>query len=320
MLQKAYQDMAQFLATAQDLLIIGHRDPDMDCVGSMLGLYHLFDGKAKNWQLALKDEVGNYMSYLPGFDIIKSPDQVQNIAAIVYVDCSDKARAGGAWLDAYDHLPAYCIDHHVSNNFTGQICLLEASASSAGEVVYKLGQVANLSLNQSAAICLYSAIVSDTGCFRYSNTSSETLAIAAKLLEFDIDTEQIRIALFESRDPKNMAMLGLALTHMTILAEGRLVYTYISAADMAAHQASKADLHDITNFTLMHEGCQIGIFFQECEQKIDISMRCRSAYRVDILASDLGGGGHKLAAGAHLDGDLDTIITMVINKALQLLK
>jgi phosphoesterase RecJ-like protein len=316
-----YQEFFEFLSSCDDLLLTGHHDPDADCVGAMLGLYHICDGARRGWVIALEDEIPPNLHYLPGVELIVRPASITaRPTAVLLMDCGEPQRASHGWLDAYAGLPFYCIDHHISNDFNGELSIVEPRASSTGEIVAALGEAAGLPFSMEAATCLYSAIVSDTGSFRYENTTPRALEIAARLLRLGVEMEQVRINLFESRSPSGMAVLQMAFRNMQIIAEGKLCYTFVSLEEALAVQAKVADFSNITNFTLLLDGVKIGLFFEEYSDYVKVSLRSRRGIRVDKLAQALGGGGHMLAAGCYLPGSLENALPHVLEKALETLK
>jgi phosphoesterase RecJ-like protein len=255
--------------------------------------------------------------FLPGIErIVRPADIVAQPAAVLLVDCGEVRRASRGWLNAYSSLPFYCIDHHISNDFAGDLAIVEAEASSAGEIVAALSEAAGWLINNEAATCLYSAIVSDTGCFRYENTTPRAMEIAARLLRLGVNTEQVRIKLFESRSPSGIAVLQAAFRNLHFVAGGQLCYSFVRHEEAQAAQATAADLHNIANFTLMQAGVKIGLFFEEYSDHVKVSLRSRTGLRMDILAQSLGGGGHIRAAGCKIAGNLDNVLPQVLDKAM----
>ena len=315
-----YIEMAGVLQGCKDLLITAHHDPDADCVGAILGLWHLFAGEQHGWTMVLEDEIPPNLKYLPDCGRIVHPaDIVVQPQAVLLVDCGEPDRVSRGWLDAYYNLPFYCIDHHVSNVFRGELALVERDASSTGEIVAAMGEAAQLPVNIQAASCLYCAIVSDTGCFRYENTTPRSLEIAAKMLRKGVDMELTRVHLFESRSPAGMIVLQAAFRNMQFAADGALCYTFVRHEEAAAVQAVAADYNSIANFTLMRSGVKIGLLFEEYDNDVKVSLRSRQGLRMDKLAHALGGGGHVRAAGCRIDGNLETVLPLVLEKALEMI-
>ena len=316
-----YLQMTDFLLNCKDLLLTAHHDPDADCAGSMLGLYHMFGGADRGWIMALEDDMPPNLHYLPGSELIIRPQQIaRRPAAVLLVDCGELRRVSRGWLDPYIDLPFYCIDHHASNEFKGELAVVEQEASSAGEIVAALGEAAGLPLDLQSANCLYSAIISDTGCFRYENTTPRALETAARLLRLGVDKEQIRIHLFESRSAAGMAILQAAFRNMHFAAGGSVCYSFVRYQEMLDAQATAADLHNIANYTLLQAGVKIGLFLEEYDGYVKVSLRSRQGLRMDKLAQSLGGGGHIRAAGCTLNGDFASALPQVLEKAFKMLE
>ena len=315
-----YQQFLDALLRCNDLLITAHHDPDADCIGSMLGLYHLCGGKERGWIMALEDDIPLNLRYLPGWELIVRPADISTQpTAVLLVDCGEQCRVSRSWLETYSNLPFYCLDHHVSNEFKGELALVEPYASSSGEIVAALAEATGLTLDCEAATCLYSAIVSDTGCFRYENTTPRSLAMAAKLLEQGVNMEQVRVKLFESRSSAGMAVLQTAFRNMQFTADNKLCYSFVRYEEAQAVQAVMADFHNIANYTLLKSGVKIGLFFEECSDYVKVSLRSRQGLRMDKLAQALGGGGHMRASGCLINGSLEIALQQVLEKALEML-
>ncbi|MCL1975431.1 MAG: DHH family phosphoesterase [Firmicutes bacterium] len=315
-----YRQMADFLLNCENLLLTAHHDPDADCIGSMLGLYHVAQGAKHGWTMVLEDKIPANLQYLPGSENIICPaDIVAQPQHVLFLDCGEVSRVSRGWLNAYLNLPFYCIDHHVSNSFSGVLSLLEQNASSTGEIVAAMCDAAEIALNIEAATSLYTAIVSDTGCFRYENTTPRALEIAAKLLRQGVDMEKARVQLFESRSAAGMVMLQIAFRNMCFTAQDRICYSFVSYADAKAVQATASDLNNIANYTLLRAGVKIGVLFEEYEHSVAVSLRSRQGLRMDKLAQSLGGGGHIRAAGCLIEGNLDAVLPQVLDKALAMI-
>jgi phosphoesterase RecJ-like protein len=315
-----YLRMAEFLLGCDDLLLTAHHDPDADCIGSLLGLYHIFNGFKRGWLIILEDEIPQNLCYLPGVEIIMRPQGIDRLpSAVLMVDCGEFRRVSNGWLESYADLPVYCIDHHVSNEFKGELAVVEPDASSTGEIVTAMCDAAELPVCIDAATCLYSAIVSDTGCFRYDNTTPRALETAAKLLRMGVDMEQVRIKLFESRSIAGIAVLQAAFSNLTFIADGRICYCFVRFNEIVSSGAVRADLNNITNFTLMRDCVLIGLFFEEYSDIVKVSLRSRGNLRMDKLAQVFNGGGHMHAAGCSISGDLDSVLAQVLDKATEFL-
>lgn len=308
-----YSAMLQVLQNQRNMLLLGHEDPDCDCLGSLLGLYLTFGGAEKNWQIVAKDTPPENLLFLPGISSIKHPDEIDWPAydAVMLVDCGEAKRTGD-YLE--QHLPGkkfYCIDHHMSNSFAGDLAVVDAGAAAAAEIIADICLSHNIAISDDAALNLYSAISADTGGFRFPSTSKRTLSIAAALVE-QVDLELVAVKLFEDCSLANLKLKGCCLENMQVDAGGKLAYTWISIEEMRRYSATVMDCHDIVNNTLKLRGVKFGLMFEEHEGFVKMSFRSRKDYRVDELARRLGGGGHMRAAGCKMDGALPQVMPVVL--------
>jgi len=313
-MKQNYRQMIDILKNTKNLLITGHQDPDGDCIGSMLGIYYAFDGKNKSWQLVLQDEMPVYLNFLPGFAEIKSPqDIVVKPDAVLLLDCAEAKRAGANFLDGYvGKVPFYAIDHHPAQDCACDFTIIEDEASATGEICAAIIEEAGMPYNQEIAMALYSAIVSDTACFRYLNTTPRCFEIAARLLESGIDLETVRINLFENNSLASMHMLAVALQNLEVSKDGLVAWMKVDQASKQLYKAKDGDLSKIINYALSIQGVKIGVFFQEKEGEVKVGLRSRRGYSVDGIARSFGGGGHIMAAGCTLAGTLDEAYKQVL--------
>ena len=315
-----YQDIINILQNQHDMLLVGHEYPDGDCLGSVLALYEIFGGAEKNWQMLVHDEIPKNLRFLPGLEKMVAPDSVDDsqYSAVLLVDCGEAKRCG-PWLEPMlSGKKVYCIDHHISNVFHGDLAVVEPNAGATAESVAAIALQAGSVISDSAALNLYAAMAADTGCFRFNNTTSRSMEIAAVLLP-QIDLETIRIHLFEDRSLTNIAMLAECLNNIVVECDGLLSYSYLPHEKMLQVNAKPTDCHNIINFTLAVSGVKVGLLFEEHEDYVKMSFRCRNGYRVDELAEFFGGGGHKVASGCKMDGNLKQVMPLVLAKARELI-
>ncbi len=314
-----YADIIEVLRREERLLIAGHEDPDCDALGSVLGLWFAAGGADKQWTPLYTGEPPANLSYLPGLDLFADPASVraEDYDAVLLVDCSRRDRCG-SWMPA---LAAgkrlYCIDHHQVEQPEGLVAVVEPEAAAAAEIVTCICREAGFPVSDEAALCLYSGLAADTGGFRFRNTSARCLEAAAYLRP-QIDSELVRIQLFENRTYANMKMLAACLREMQVECGGRLVYSWLSHAEMEKYHAGYNDCHNIVNQLLELSGVKAALMFEEYDGHVKMSFRCRDGYRVDELARRFDGGGHMLASGCKQDGDLSRVMPMVLAEARKL--
>jgi len=317
-MQAGYEQMIKLLRCQRNLVLVGHEDPDCDCLGSMLALYRAFDGAAKNWRMLRRDPVPPNLRFLPGLDLMLDPSALDMLPeAVLLVDCGELSRTGD-WLEPMlRDEPLYCIDHHATNAFEGAAALVEPEAAAAAELAAALIFSAGIQPDKDTALCLYCGLAADTGCFRYLNTTPRSLRQAARLMP-QVDLELVRIKLFEDRSFANLKMMAACLNNLTVDYAGLLCYSYVSRPERDRYHATAADCHNIVNYTLALTGVKVGILFEEYENEVKISFRCRRGYRVDELAQQFQGGGHLLASGCKVAGSLDQAMPLVVAEARKL--
>ena len=316
----SYRQLIEILQQQQDMLVVGHLRPDADCLGTMLALYHAFGGAEKGWVLADNDPVPEYLTFLPGMETVQLlNDDMPAPQALLMVDCSDLDRCGcsqlmAAWRAAGAEPQIYCIDHHISNQYEG-IGVVEPKATATAEIVAALIEYAELPFTPEVATCLYSGMAADSGCFRHSNTTPRTLRFVANLVEGGLEPEPLNAHLFDRRSFANMRLVGESFNNMMVCADGQLCCMTISEDAMDRFGATLQDCENIVNFTLQLIGVKIGMLFVEYQGMVKISMRSRFGCRVDTIATELGGGGHKQAAACRMPGTLDEIMPLALAAA-----
>lgn len=314
-----YQEMIDFLNTQHNMIICGHEQPDGDCLGSMLAVFHAFSGDKKNWRVVAPDDIPAYLSYLPGSERIIKPENIDiDVEAVLILDCRSVQRTG-LWLEPYlPGRPVYCADHHAGKRFDGTFLILEPEAAATAEIIAAIIDQAGIETTSDIAVNLYSGIVSDSGGFRYPSTTQRSLLQAAKLLPF-IDLEQITVHIFEDCSLTNMRLKGYCCSSMQMLCAGQLCYAVLDKHTIAEFGAQPSDLSNIVNYTLMAHGVRLGILFEEHDEYIKVSFRSRKGINVCDLAHSLGGGGHELAAGARIYEPLAVAQELVLNAAKEII-
>ena len=314
-----YQQMIDFLNTRRNMIICGHEQPDGDCLGSMLAVYHAFSGKQKNWRLVSPDIIPPHLSYLPGIELIIKPEDIDiDVDSVLILDCRSAHRTG-LWLEPYlSGRPVYCADHHEGKRFDGNYLILEPDAAATAEIIAAIIDEAGIELNADIAINLYSGIVSDSGGFRYPCTTQRSLIQAAKLLPW-VDIEQITVHIFEDCSLANMRLKGYCCSSMQLTCGGQLCYAVLDRPTIESMGAKPVDLSNIVNYTLMTHGVRLGVLFEEHDDFIKVSFRSRKGINVCDLAHSLGGGGHELAAGVRIREPLAIAQERVLNAAKEMI-
>ncbi|MBO8158308.1 bifunctional oligoribonuclease/PAP phosphatase NrnA [Thermosyntropha sp.] len=317
------EDVCAKLLSNDNYIITGHVIPDGDCIGSMVGLYLGLKSLGKKTYMFLEDKVPDIYNYLPAAKFIKSPQAVDiTDYNLVFLDCSDRERAGRTIAGYFDS-PKYTfnIDHHLTNDFFADYNYVDVSASSTAEIVYNVLQQIQVKISPEIAEALYTGIIMDTGNFQYSNTKSSTFEIASCLLDKGVDLDKLRINLFESKSKEEILLLAAALRTINFSCNDRIAWMTLSYEDVKSIGALRLHPEGIINYTRMIKGVEVGILFREIEPGlVKIGFRSKGEIDVAALASKLGGGGHKRAAGASKEGSLEEVRKYVLNLVEEVMK
>jgi len=310
-----------------NFLITSHTNPEGDALGSELAFYMLLRKLAKSAVIVNEDELPYGYNFLPESQNIKKfryrPRRRIQFDCLVLLDCSDLRRTGEVYRVNVENKPILNIDHHISNEKFGLVNWVEPYSSSTSEMIYKLYKKMGIPLDREAALCLYAGIMTDTGSFRYSNTSSSTLRIASELLKFNLDTVQIYKNLYENIPYEDIKLLSKILPKMRRGMAGRLVWFQIEH-NLLKNKKLSFDLSEhVLTFGRLIKDVEVCVLFKEnlgVKNEIRINLRSQGKVDVNKIASCFGGGGHKTASGATIHGKLDTVIKKVLAKIKESLR
>ncbi len=313
--QESCQVIADELLARDNFLLVGHIIPDGDCIGSAAALLMGLMVLGKKARVLLSDpvpEIYNFISVTADFKAQWPDDRV--IENIIYLDCSDDKRVGEAIAASVDNtVTTFNIDHHATNDDFADYNWVDPHAAATAEMVLLLLNTMEVNIDADIATALYSGLVMDTGRFMYQSTSERTLMTASQLLNAGADLDLIRINLFESKTGKEMELIRLALNNLIISDDGRVAWISLPYKKVEEIGALKIHPESIINYTREIKGVEVGMLFREIEPgKIKIGFRAKKDIDVARIAAELGGGGHRQAAGAVYQGTLDEARTMVI--------
>lgn len=307
-------------------LITVHTSPEGDALGSELAFYHLLKKLGKKAIIINEDPLPVEYDFLPEKENIqayKANLKDIDFDCLVVLDCSDLNRTGEVYKLNNDNKPVINIDHHISNINFGTLNLVEAKASSASEIVYGLYKEMQVPFDQDSAFLLYVGIMTDTGSFRYSNTTSYTHRASAELVRFGFDIRKTYSNIYENIPFADAQLLVKVLSRAHLAANGKIAWVELPAK-LLRHKKLSFDLSDhILSFIRSIKDTQVVALFREnLGTKNEIRFNLRSSGIVDVnkVAQAFGGGGHKSAAGCTISGKLKDVRRKVIAKIRQNLK
>mgnify|MGYP001308038202 FL=1 len=293
---------------AGKIVILGHVNPDGDCVGSCLAVYNYIKEWDSSRAVTVRlERVPSKFSYLSGFDAIETEAGEETYDLCICLDSSDEERLGD-FKSCFDRsAKTICIDHHITNRGYAQENVIDGHASSACEVVY--GQLDESRISKRVAECIYTGIIHDTSVFKYSNTSRKTMEIAGKMMEKGIDFGTIIDGSFYKKTYMQSQILGRALLESITFLDGRCIFSVVRKKDMDFYGVDKSDLGGIIDQLRVIEGIECAIFLYETGiHQFKVSLRSNSIVDVSRIAAYFGGGGHVRAAGCTMSGSVHDVV------------
>lgn len=304
--------IAEMLKKCQTVLISAHKSPDGDALGSQLALMLALEKLNKTVIAHNLDPVPEIYRFLPHAGRIKTGLPVQGrYDAYVVVD-ADPPRSG-LFDETYPADILINIDHHVTNSREWPLTWLDPDASACGQMIYKLIKELGVTIDRDIALCLYTAIFTDTGSFRYSNTSPESMKIAAAMLEFGADPWLVTENVYESFAYQRLKLLGAVLDGMERSGDGRVAWVVVTDELFCQTGTTAEDTDSFINFVRSVKGVEVAVLFRQTgEAQYKLSLRSKGRIDLSGLAQSFGGGGHKNAAGGTMNGTLEEVKRKVI--------
>ena len=322
---KEYQEIINKIREAKNILIVSHVGPDGDTIGSTLGLSNIIKDNFydKNVVYVVQHKLPDIYSFLPNKDNITFDNREVKISCFdlaIGLDCATKQRMS-YFENIYNKAKFKInIDHHSTNLGFGDINVINPNVSSCGEIIYDFAEKTGLHISLDTAICLYTALLTDTGAFRYSNTTSKTFATASRLVEIGVNPQKIYEYCFESRPVEMFKISSYALANAKFLANDKIAYTIVTRDDLAKFNALDEHLEGIPEILRQASSVEVSFLVkQTIKNEAKFSFRSKSK-NVASLCENFGGGGHKCAAGCLLDTSIDDALEKVLPEVLKLVE
>jgi len=310
----------------QRFVLTTHIKPDGDALGSQLALRRLLQKMGRDVYLINSDPPPSNLTWMPGIDQVEvfkgtlsQRERIDQADVICVLDTNALDRLGDlAPAVEASRARKLLIDHHTAPEDWFDLQYVRDTASSTGELVYELVCAVDPNLiDHELATALYVAIMTDTGSFRFNTVTPTVHRIVADLLERGgLSTEAIHSAIFDTRTPESMRLLGLALRNLQLRYDGKVAYMVLSRRMFNETGASTEDTEGFINHLLSIRGVRVALLFTEIEKGVKISFRSKGDYHVNEWARAFGGGGHRNAAGAFVENAaLDALVDAVLAAA-----
>lgn len=313
------KEIADILAKADSVLLFPHENADGDAIGSCVGLCLALKSLGKDAWVLTGEPLAEYISFMEYGCCTTDAGCIENPEVCICIDCSENSRIPGR-LDKYrSGEKCLCIDHHMNREGYGQLYYIDEEEAATAGIIYKLMQeFEGLELTKEMGNAIYAGISTDTGNFRYSNTTAETLRIAADLMELGIDHNMIIVNAFQNKDRREIAVQTKAYENMVFLAGGKGVVSYITQDMLRQCNAEYEHVETAIDCLRDIEGVEIAAILKEKEAGlIKGSLRAKSSGSVVGIARAFNGGGHEKAAGCSFRCSMEEALQQLKEAVLQ---
>lgn len=298
------REVADVLLAARSIAICAHVNPDGDAVGATLGMTMALQSQGISVTPTLADDGSAPVSYafLPGFPLYRPASELSPPDVFLAIDSPNLSRLAAAEELARKSRSIVVIDHHPDNVRFGVANYVDPEAAAVGQMVWRMLPALGTTPDPSIAMCLYVALMTDTGRFSYGNTSPEALRDAADMLDAGAHAFRAYMAVYETRSSGYLRLLGLTLSRITHANSGRVAYSWISPRDLEATGAMPEETEDLVDTVRAVEAVDVVFLLKAVDGQCRVSLRAKGSFDVGETARALGGGGHHAAAGATVSG------------------
>lgn len=311
-----FESVVALLAEGKRFLLTGHRNPDGDSLGSALALALALRGAGKEAVVVMRDRWSSSYAALPGVEgvLVRETlpdDWPAGYDAAIVMECPEAARPG---FDELAKGRTVNVDHHPGNSLWGTVNLVDLPAAAVGETVADLLDRLGWPVTKDVAVNLWVALVSDTGSFRYSNTTPKALALGARLVAAGVSPGEVNEFLFEARPLAALRLETLVLATLGLHDSGTVATVELPLRFLAESGADAADSENLVNRARGVEGVRAAALLRESDLPGEVRCSLRSKGEVDVrsVAGTWGGGGHRNASGCRIPGTIDSVRPEVV--------
>ncbi len=300
-MSKVPEKLISRLRSGQRFLVTSHANPDGDAIGSTIAAARLLRQLGKAATAWLKDPVPPLYRALPGSERIHAGEEPPvgfpgDFDGVIVMECPSTDRTGLA--ESLTDLPLINIDHHLGNEQYGSVNWVDTAAPAVGEMIFRLARAMKLTIDRDVANALYLTLVTDTGGFRFSNTTAATFDAAAELVREGASPETISKWLYESQPESVLRLVGEMLRTLEVHAEGRIATAWLTHEMVERVGAGPGDSEGLIDYPRSISGVDAVAMFRQLEDgTFKVSLRSRGRLNVESIARSFGGGGHRNAAG-----------------------
>ncbi len=304
---------------SKNILLVSHINPDGDTLGSMCGMYHLIkDNYKKKCEMVIVSKLPSVYEFIPEINKAKSIESIDLSRVydlVINLDVASIDRCSDAKILFEKSKKTFNIDHHETNDAYADVNIIYPKASATGEVLYEICKKLNWKVSRDCAICLYTAILTDTGGFRFSNTSQKTMMYAGELLSYGVEPSDIFQKCYESQSKDMVLFQSYCVNKAKFEDDNKIAYTEVYKKDLEKFNYNGDDFTDgLTEKLRAIKTTEVAFVVKELNSTTSkLSMRSRSK-DIAKICSVFGGGGHKLAAGAVIKANVKNSVKMVLEE------
>jgi len=307
---------AQAIAGASRVTLVCHVNPDGDALGSTLGLHHVLRAAGVDSVASFPSPfvVAPHYRELPGLDLLTPPELVDHEPEVlVTFDCGSLDRLGELETSAKAAGELVVVDHHASNERYGTINVIDVDAAASGVLVRRLISRLDLPLTRDAAICLYAALVCDTGRFQYESTTCEVFGLAQELADYELPISSLSRTLFEEHRFAYLQLVADVLGGAQLIPDKRFVWAKVTQEDLVRRNVSFEEVEGLIDLVRRTREADVSCVLKEAADGAwRVSLRSLGAVDVCKIAEREGGGGHRLAAGFTSDDPADVVVGRIL--------
>ncbi len=296
-----FNEAVGLLKQNDNILILTHRNPDGDTLGSGFALLRALKDMGKRARLINADPIPQKFAYL--YEGIGEDDFTEDF--VVSVDVAERKLLGEDFAEKYGDKVDLAIDHHETSRLFAKKTYCESDSASCCEIIWLIIKAMGAPVTKEIADCIYTGCSTDTGCFKYSNVTPRTHRIAAELIEAGADHSRINVRMFETKAMGDFMLQKMCLDTLEIFGDGKVAVISVTKNMLTECGVDKSALDAIKPITRQIEGVEIGITIkEEREEVIGISVRTGEKYDASAICAHFGGGGHMRAAGCEVKGSM----------------
>lgn len=309
-------EVIENIKNSKKIAISFHESVDGDSLGSANALALALRELGKKAYIVCKEKCPKMYSYLPLSNEIdgKTREIAENTDMVIVLDCGNIERLNIDSKLTNRRYKLINIDHHISNDNYGDINYVDTKAAAVGEIIYQLIYLMDVKIDKDMAVSIYTSIISDTGNFKYSNTTANTHLIAGDLVNIGIDFADIYRKLFENKSITRVKFYGEVIQTIKTHCRGKVITIEVSKEMLEKYSKDETDIGDVLLFPYFVETGELIIMFKEIDNGVKISFRSKNYIDVKKLAEKFSGGGHVRASGGYLSGKLEDVKNKVLKE------